>query len=80
MAKLFVIFGITGQQGGSLLTYMLNHPEFSRFYHFRAITRDVSKPTAEKLREKVVEVRHGALSINVYFNWSIGRYGQTRNS
>ena len=67
MAKLFVIFGATGQQGGSLLTYMLNHPEFSKAYRFRAITRDASKPAAEKLREKgveVVQVRQRALSID----------------
>lgn len=70
MTKLFVIFGATGQQGGSLLTYMLNHPEFSKAYHFRAITRDASKPAAEELGEKgveVVQVRHGALSIHCFF-------------
>lgn len=52
MNKLFVIFGAIGQQGGSLLTYMLSHPEFSKTYHFRAITRDASNPAAEKLGEK----------------------------
>jgi uncharacterized protein YbjT (DUF2867 family) len=56
MTKLFVIFGATGQQGGSLITYLLNHPEFSKAYHFRAITRDTSKPAAERLKEKGVEV------------------------
>lgn len=66
MTKLFIIFGATGQQGGSLLTYMLNHPEFSKAYHFRAITRDASKPAAEKLKKKgveVVQVRRGPLFI-----------------
>jgi hypothetical protein len=45
---------------------MLNHSEFSKAYHFRAITRDTSKPAAEKLKEKgveVVQVRRGPLFI-----------------
>jgi uncharacterized protein YbjT (DUF2867 family) len=43
MSKLLTVFGATGQQGGSLIAYVLNHPTLSKLYHLRGITRDVSK-------------------------------------
>ncbi|CAI4214176.1 unnamed protein product [Parascedosporium putredinis] len=39
MSKLFVVFGATGQQGGSLVDYLLNNPTFSKQYK-----ADLSKP------------------------------------
>lgn len=56
MSKLLSVFGATGQQGGSLIEYCLGHPELSKIYRLRAITRDVSKPAAQKLKGKGVEV------------------------
>jgi hypothetical protein len=56
MSKVFVVFGATGQQGGALLNYILKHPEFSKTFHLRAITRHASSPVAEDLKRKSVEV------------------------
>ncbi|KIW17658.1 hypothetical protein PV08_04853 [Exophiala spinifera] len=54
--NVFTIFGVTGQQGGALIRYLLDHPVFSREYTFRGITRDASKAAAVALREKGVEI------------------------
>ena len=56
MSKLLVIFGATGQQGGSLLNFVLNDRELSKQYSIRAITRDASSSSAEALKEKGVEI------------------------
>lgn len=56
MSKLFVVFGATGAQGGSLIKAILNHPEFSRAYRLRAVTRNPDKPAARELKEQGVEV------------------------
>jgi uncharacterized protein YbjT (DUF2867 family) len=56
MAKLLVIFGATGQQGGSILSYVLNDGELSKQYSIRAITRDPSSPSAQALKKMGVDV------------------------
>jgi len=56
MSKLLVVFGATGQQGGSVIDYVLNDPELSKEYSLRAITRDASKPAAQSLKKSGVEV------------------------
>jgi NmrA-like family len=56
MSKVFVIFGATGKQGGSLLQYILNHPELSKTYRLRAVTRDATKHAAKEMAGKGVEV------------------------
>ncbi|KAH8698471.1 NmrA-like family-domain-containing protein [Talaromyces proteolyticus] len=56
MSKLFVIFGATGQQGGALVNYILDHPEFSKTFRLRAITRNASSTAAAKLKQKSVEI------------------------
>ncbi|KAJ9655104.1 hypothetical protein H2198_005960 [Neophaeococcomyces mojaviensis] len=56
MSKLLVIFGATGQQGGSVLDYVLNDAELSSKYVIRAITRDVNSDSAKKISSKGVEV------------------------
>ncbi|CAI4218430.1 unnamed protein product [Parascedosporium putredinis] len=58
----FVIFGATGQQGGALVTYLLNHPVFSKEYRLRGVTRDSSKPGAQELAKRSVEVVSADLS------------------
>ena len=55
MSKLLTVFGATGQQGGSLINHILNHPTLSKTYKLRGITRDVTKPAAVALNEKGVE-------------------------
>jgi uncharacterized protein YbjT (DUF2867 family) len=56
MSKILAVFGATGQQGGSVITYVLNDPELSKTYKIRAITRDVNSEKAKQLKEKNVEV------------------------
>ncbi|OBT45176.1 hypothetical protein VE00_04284 [Pseudogymnoascus sp. WSF 3629] len=56
MTKLLTVFGATGQQGGSLINYILKRPELSKLYHLRGITRDVSKANAVALKERGVEI------------------------
>jgi uncharacterized protein YbjT (DUF2867 family) len=56
MDKQLVVFGATGQQGGSVVDYVLNHPTLSKTYKIRSITRDSTKPAAEKLKSKGVDV------------------------
>lgn len=59
MSKLLVVFGATGQQGGSVVDFVLNDSELSKEYSLRAITRDVSQPAAQELLKKGVEVIAG---------------------
>lgn len=56
MTKLLVVFGATGQQGGSVIDAVLNDPELSKEYSLRAITRDVTRTSAQSLRDRGVEV------------------------
>ena len=43
----------TGQQGGSVINYVLNDPELSQKYKICAITRDANSEKAKQLEEKV---------------------------
>ncbi|KAF7552045.1 hypothetical protein G7Z17_g4597 [Cylindrodendrum hubeiense] len=56
MSKLITVFGATGNQGGSVVRAILNDPALSREFRVRGITRDVSKPAAQALAAKGVEV------------------------
>ena len=56
MAKLLVIFGATGQQGGSVVSHVLDDTELSKQYSVRTITRDPSSSKAEALKKKGVDV------------------------
>ncbi|EAW10383.1 uncharacterized protein ACLA_048530 [Aspergillus clavatus NRRL 1] len=49
MSKLLVICGATGQQGGSIVETILGDPHLSSQYRMRTLTRDPSKPAAQKL-------------------------------
>jgi hypothetical protein len=63
MSKLLTVFGATGQQGGSLINYVLNNAELSRLYHIRGITRNSSKPSALDLKKRGVEVIRADLDV-----------------
>jgi uncharacterized protein YbjT (DUF2867 family) len=54
MSKLLVIFGITGNQGGSIANFVLNDPQLSKEYKIRGLTRDPSK--ASSWQSKNVEL------------------------
>ncbi|KFY73965.1 hypothetical protein V499_05977 [Pseudogymnoascus sp. VKM F-103] len=57
MSNILAILGATGQQGGSVLNFVLNDPELSQIYKIRAITRDVNSEKATKLKGKVEVVQ-----------------------
>ncbi|KAI1610700.1 hypothetical protein EDD36DRAFT_301046 [Exophiala viscosa] len=52
MSNILAVFGATGQQGGSVIAYVLNEPELSQKYEIRAITRDVNSIKAKALKDK----------------------------
>lgn len=56
MSKILAVFGATGQQGGSVIDYVLSDPELSQTYTLRAICRDTSSSKAQLLKSKGVEV------------------------
>ncbi|KAI9931370.1 hypothetical protein ASPWEDRAFT_37841 [Aspergillus wentii DTO 134E9] len=57
MSNILAVFGATGQQGGSVISHVLNDPELAQKYKIRAITRDVNSTKAQQLKEKVEVVR-----------------------
>ncbi|KAG0049982.1 hypothetical protein BGZ83_005220 [Gryganskiella cystojenkinii] len=57
--QIFVVFGATGNQGGSIVNTFLQDPELSKKYHIRAVTRDLNKPDAKALQSKGAEVVQG---------------------
>jgi uncharacterized protein YbjT (DUF2867 family) len=59
MSKILIVFGATGQQGGSVIDYVINDPQLSKQYKVRGVTSDPSKPAAHALEEKGVEVVKG---------------------
>lgn len=56
MSKILTVFGATGNQGGSVISAVLDHPKLSAEYKLRAVTRDPSKPSGKALADKGVEV------------------------
>lgn len=56
MSKILVVFGATGQQGGSVVSHVLNDVELSKEYRIRAISRDATSASAQALQAKGVEV------------------------
>lgn len=54
--KVLVVFGATGTQGGSVVKSILGDPKTAAEYSIRAVTRDASKPAAQKLAEAGCEV------------------------
>ncbi|MCJ1434197.1 hypothetical protein MMC27_003564 [Xylographa pallens] len=61
MSKILTVFGATGQQGGSVIRYVLNDPELAHKYKIRAITRDVNSEKARQLTGKVEVVQGDVL-------------------
>ena len=53
--KIITVLVATGNQGGSVITALLAHPEIASQYSIRGITRDTTKPSAQKLLAKGVE-------------------------
>jgi uncharacterized protein YbjT (DUF2867 family) len=53
---LLAVFGATGNQGGSIIRYVLADQALSQRYAIRAITRNTTSPDAQSLASKGVEV------------------------
>lgn len=56
MSKLLVILGATGQQGGSIISYVLNDSVLAKEYKLRGVSRDPSTSLAQDLIRKGVEI------------------------
>jgi uncharacterized protein YbjT (DUF2867 family) len=54
--KILTVFGATGTQGGSVVKSILGDPKTASEFTIRAVTRDASKPAAQKLVESGAEV------------------------
>jgi len=59
MAKTLVVFGATGNQGGSVINFVLGNPDLSKLYTLRAVTRDPSSKSSRDLASKGIEVVKG---------------------
>ena len=59
MSKVLVVFGATGNQGGSIVDYVLNDPTLSKEFKVRAITRNPSSATSQSLKGSGAEVVQG---------------------
>lgn len=53
--RLITVFGATGAQGGSVVNTFLNDPKL-KDWAVRAVTRDVNKDSAKKLKDAGAEV------------------------
>lgn len=56
MSKIITVFGATGNQGGSVIKYILEDASLSKEYKIRGITRDTTKKSAQDLANQGVEV------------------------
>jgi uncharacterized protein YbjT (DUF2867 family) len=54
--KILVVFGATGNQGGSVINSVLSDPISAEQFQIIGITRDPSKPSAVALAEKGVKL------------------------
>ncbi|XXG94147.1 hypothetical protein Hte_000399 [Hypoxylon texense] len=61
MSKVLAVLGATGQQGSSVVNYVLDDPELSQKYKIRAITRDLNSEKAKQLKDKVEVVQGDVL-------------------
>ena len=53
--KIFVVFGATGNQGGSVINSVLNDPATAKEFQIRGTTLDPSKPNAKALEARGVQ-------------------------
>ena len=65
MSKLITVFGATGNQGGSVIKNILADSTLSKTFKIRGITRDISKPAAQALAKKGVELKTVSILIHL---------------
>ncbi|RAL07819.1 NmrA/HSCARG family protein [Aspergillus homomorphus CBS 101889] len=56
MSQILTVFGATGNQGGSVIKSILADPVLSKQWKIRGVTRDTTKPAAQALAAKGVEL------------------------
>lgn len=59
--KIITVFGATGNQGGSVARTFLQDPKLKADWTVRAVTRDTTKPAAQKLAAQGAQVVSGDL-------------------
>ncbi|RLL97433.1 hypothetical protein CFD26_106070 [Aspergillus turcosus] len=62
MSKILTVFGATGKQGGSVIRAILQDAKLSQEFKIRGITRDTTKPAAQALAKKGVELRNADMN------------------
>lgn len=62
MSKILTVFGATGQQGGSVVSYVLSDPTLSQTFRVRAVTRNPESAASVALKARGVEVVRGDLT------------------
>lgn len=70
--KVFVVFGATGNQGGSVINSVLNDPSAAKEFRLRGITRDPSKPNAQALAARGVECVTGDINDKASLTKALG--------
>ncbi|KAJ8132652.1 hypothetical protein O1611_g975 [Lasiodiplodia mahajangana] len=60
--KVITVFGATGAQGGSVASIFLSDTKLKASWAVRAVTRDLSKPSAQRLVSQGADVVYGDLS------------------
>lgn len=56
MVQTLVVFGITGQQGGSVANHVLMSADLHQQFHIRGVTRDTSSQKAQAFKSQGVEL------------------------
>ena len=67
MPKVITVFGATGNQGSSVIKYILADSTLSKEFTIRGVTRDDSEPAAQALSKQGVQlVKVGSAYLLVY--------------
>ena len=64
--KVVVVFGATGNQGGSVINSILNDPRASQQFSVRGVTRDPSSSKAKSLAARGVECVEASSSFFIH--------------
>jgi uncharacterized protein YbjT (DUF2867 family) len=70
MSEVLIVFGATGNQGGSVIKHVLDRPSLFKKFKIRAITRDPTKSASTNLAAMGSEV----VSVNAPVSAQMMRY------
>ncbi len=68
-SKILIVFGATGNQGGSVIESVLADPRAAKEFKIRGITRDPSKGNAKALEAKGVEMVSVSITSILWYSW-----------